>query len=494
MNKIKIYAFIAIACFIQSMSAQTSSEAYRLSLSDPLGTGRNLGAGNSMFAIGPDFSAIGSNPAGIAGFWKSEFTITMGGQFNNYNSAFSADRSNTTFGNFNRFTMPNIGFVLSSRQRQGPWITSNWAFGYNRMAEYRQDISYAGSTLGSMTDSWRENAFGIPDTFLNAFEEGLAFEATAIYDSEGDQVYESDYSLSPEYRLFKLENSYREGGKSELFLGYATNYDNKFLIGATFNMPLVNYTEFRDYIERDGADDGVPYFNDLNYTSYVNSTGYGINGKFGVTYKPTKNFNLSFAAHTPTKYFMTDNYNTSLTYDYTDANHDGPLFEDSPLGSFRYAMVSPWSLMGGIGVIAGDNGFIGASIKWTDYGAMHFDYSVSGNGNFYNQEEFDVNQNIRATYGSAFDINLGGEFVLKAFRLRGGVSLAQSPYLNDNVFDPAYHAGIGFRADAFYIDFGYKWANRTEGYLPYQTNTAPEPLVQIDNNQHTIAGTVGFKF
>lgn len=447
-----------------------------------------------MFAIGPDFSAIGSNPAGIAGFWKSEFTITMGGQFNNFSSTFASDRSNTTSGNYNRFTLPNIGFVLSSRQRQGPWITSNWAFGYNRMAEYRQDINYAGSTLGSMTDSWRENALGLADDELNGFEEDLAWATGAIYDFEGDRIYESDYSLSPDYRLYKVENSYREGGKSELFLGYATNYDNKLLIGATFNLPLVNYTEYRDYIERDGNDNGVPFFNTLNYTSYVNSTGFGVNGKLGITYKPTKDFNLSFAAHTPTKYFMTDNYNTGLSYDYTDANNNGPILADSPFGSFRYAIVSPWSLMGGIGIIAGDKGFIGASIKWTDYGAMHYDYSVSGNGNLYNQEEFDVNQDIRAAYSSALDLNLGGEFVLMAFRLRGGVSLAQSPYSNDNFFDPAYHAGIGFRADAFYIDFGYKWANRTEGYLPYKTTAAPEPLVQIDNNQHTIAGTVGFKF
>ena len=39
----------------------------------------------------------------------------------------------------------------------------------------------------------------------------------------------------------------------------------------------------------------------------------------------------------------------------------------------------------------------------------------------------------------------------------GDVYKRQS-YNNDNTFDPAYHAGIGFRADAFYIDFAYKYA------------------------------------
>src|SRR5688572_29960640 len=88
--------------------AQTATEAYKLSISDPLGTARNLGTGNSMFAIGPDFSAIGSNPAGIAGYWKSEFTITLGGQFNHFSSSFAEDRNNMTEGNYNNFTFPNV--------------------------------------------------------------------------------------------------------------------------------------------------------------------------------------------------------------------------------------------------------------------------------------------------------------------------------------------------------------------------------------------------
>ncbi len=474
--------------------SQTATEAYRLSISEPLGTARNLGSGNSMFAIGPDFSAIGSNPAGLAGFWKSEFTITMGGQFNHFSSSLTGDRNNVTEGNYNHFTLPNIGFVLSSQQRNSKWQTSNWAVGFNRMADYRRETNYSGATLGSITDSWKENALGLSLDELNGFEEGLALATGAIYDFEEDMIYETDYNLNPEYRLLKSEDSYLEGGKSELFLGYAANYDNKILFGASFNIPLVNYTEIREYVEVDGNENGIPFFNDLSYNSYVNSSGVGINGKFGITFKPSKNLNISAAAHTPTKLFMTDNYNTSVSYDYTDENNNGPLYKASPDGSFQYALVTPWSLMGGIGIIAGEQGFIGASIKWTDYSTMHFDYSVRGNSSYYEQEEQEVNQSIRSNYSSSFDINLGGEFVIRAFRLRGGVSLAQSSYNNDHNFDPAYHAGIGFRAEAFYVDLGFRYATPLEGYLPYETSDAIQPLVQTDNNRSTLAGTVGLKF
>lgn len=493
MNRIHISLIAIAVLFVSGLTAQTATEAHRLSISDPIGTARNLGTGNSMFAIGPDMSVIGSNPAGIGAFWKSEFTITLGGQFNNYTSYLTSDRNNITRDNYGIFTMPNIGFVLTSRPG-GSMVTSNWSFGYNRMAEYRRELNYGGSTVGSMTDAWVEQAFGKTTEQLNLFEEGLAFESGAIYDFEEDRVYESDYQLSPGTRLLKFEDAYLEGGKSEMYLGYGANINNKFLFGLTFNMPLVNYTEYRDYTEVDAAEDDIPYFNNLNYTSFINSTGFGINGKLGLTYKPTENFNLSFAAHTPTRLFLTDNYNTSVTYDFTVQEHDGPIYSPSDFGSFRYAMATPWSLMGGLGIIAGKQGFIGASVKWTDYGSMRYDYSTYQNGYLYEQEEFEVNQEIREQYGAAFDINLGGEIVMGPMRLRGGTSLVQSPYSNDNSFDPSYHAGVGYRSDNYYVDFGYRWANQLDGYQPYETNASPQPLVEIDNNQHTVIMTVGFKF
>ncbi len=475
------------------LSAQTATEAYRFSLSDPLGTARNMGSGNSMFAIGADFSAIGSNPAGIGAFWKSEFIATYGMQFNHYTSNFRSDISSTVEGNYDRFVLPNVGFILASTPNRS-LLTSNLAIGYNRVAEYRTDLSYAGHTLGSITDSWSENAAGLMPEQLNGFEEGLAYSTGAIYDFDEDLFYETDYQLSPDYRLYKTEFAEIKGGKSELFIGYGANLNDKVLLGASFNVPLVNSTEFRTYSEIDGAEDGVPYFNNLTFTRFVNSSGSGINGKFGITVKPVKDFHIAFAAHTPTKLFITDNYSTTLTYDYTDGQHDGPIYQGSPYGSFQYAVVTPWTLMGGIGIVAGRKGFIGANFKWTDYGNMRYDYSVRGNYNYYINEEQQVNQDIRSTYGSVFDINLGGEIVLQSWRLRGGVSLTESPYLGDNMMYPAYHAGFGYRTDYFYVDLAYKWASRDDGYMPYETTDATQPVVVTDYTTHSVSMTTGFKF
>ncbi|MEO6131760.1 MAG: hypothetical protein ABIQ02_07920 [Saprospiraceae bacterium] len=494
MKRILLYTIYALSMSPMVSFGQTATEAYRLSTSDPAGTARNLGVGNSMFTIGPDFSAIGVNPAGLAGFGKSEFLITSSVGIHNYSSSFTTDRSNTSTGQFNKFSLPNVGFIIQQKPQSSRWISSNWAIGLNRTGDYNREINYRGNTLGSITDSWKENATGVAPADLNGFEEGLAYTSGGIYDFENDNIYETDYGKNPQYALSKQETVIQSGGKSELSLAYGADYNHKIFVGFSVGLPLLNFTQTRDYKETDGTENGIPFFNNLKYTSSINTTGFGWNGKIGVIVKPSNFLNLSFAIHTPTKYILSDDFNTTVSYDYTDDQHTGPIKSESPYGSFQYALRTPWSAAGGIGMIAGKSGFISAGAKWTDYSGMKYDYSVRGNGNQFSEIERKVNSDIKANYGSALQINLGGEFVLDQYRLRGGVSLAQSAFNNDASFDPSYHAGLGYRAEHFYVDLGYVLSKEDDGYLPYETIQAPQPLVVTNFTNHRIAATVGFKF
>lgn len=494
MKYIIVSISIFLVGFISAISAQTATEAFLLSQSDPLGTARNLGTGNSMFAIGPDFSAIGSNPSGLAGFRRSEFLLSAGLSLNSFEASISDTSGRATTGSFSKFNLPNLGFVVYNQPRGSKWTTSNWAIGINRVADFNEDLAYEGRTAGTITDAWRENASGLDPDDLNGFEEGLAYEAGAIYDFENDRIYETDYQINGQYALFKKEALYREGGKTELFLAYAADFDNKVSVGVSIGMPFVSYTQNRIYEEIDGSDDGVRFFNDLEYDSYINTSGYGLNGKIGVTVKPVKNLNLAVAFHSPTRLSLTDDFFTNIIYDYTDPNHDGPIRAESPNGSFQYALRTPWSASGGIGYVIGQAGFIAVHAKFTDYASMKYDYSVRGNGNQYQSIENDVNADIRNTYGSALQLNFGGEAALEFFRLRGGVTLQQSAFNNDKTFDPSLHLGAGYRGEYVYFDLGYKLTKREEGFLPYKTVDAVQPLVVADYTQHQLIGTVGFKF
>ncbi len=473
---------------------QTATEAFRFSQSDPLGTARNLGAGNSMFAIGPDFSAIGLNPSGLGGYGKSEFLITAGIGINHSSSAFFSDRLNEKTFNYGKFSLPNIGFIIHSRPQSGGWITSNWAIGINKIADYNKGLQFEGNTLGSITDAWREKATAIHPDDLNGFEEGLAYTSGAIYDFEEDNIYESDYNLNNQYGLFKQETSSTKGGKSELFIAYGADLNKKLLVGFSFGLPIINFKESRRYNEIDEAGDGIPFFNELEYNSSVQSSGFGWNAKLGIIVKPTKFLNLALAFHSPTRLNLTDNFNTTLSYDFTDENNDGPIRAESPFGSFEYVLKTPWSASGGIGFIAGKSGFLAAHVKFTDYGSMKYKYDVRGNGDQFEQIEREVNDDIKTNYGPALQLNAGGEVVLSHYRIRGGVTMQQSAFNNDNSFDPSFHGGVGYRAEHFYVDLGYKLMTEDDGYLPYETIQAPQPLVIAEHIRHQVAATVGFKF
>lgn len=448
-----------------------------------------------MYTIGPDFSAIAVNPAGIGGYWKGEFVGSLGLSATSYTARLDQDSTLALYRgeSYTKVRLPNLGFVVVTQPRNTNWLTSNWAIGINRVADYDKEIQFSGHTIGSITDMWRENATGL-DTFeLNGFEEGLAWRAGAIYDFERDLNWETDYQLSPQSPIYKEETASISGGKSELFLGYGANMSQKLMIGFSVNLPLVNAESYRTYIERDDID-GTPFFNDLEYTSTINTSGYGLNGKFGIIAKPSKAVNISFAAHTPTKFFLTDNYNTTITYDYTDGNHNGPITSESPFGSFQYALKTPWKLVGGVGIIVGKSGFVSAGAQWTDYSSMKYDYSVRGNGNEYNQLEREVNSSIKSNYGPALQLNLGGELAINTIRARAGTILSQSAFNNDNSFDPSFHAGLGYRGEYFFLDLGYAFSKQDEGYLPYETKDAPQPLAVLDYTTHKIVATVGLKF
>lgn len=491
----KFHLTFAILIFICSnVRSQTASEAFRLTETDMWGTARNLGTGNSMFAIGPDLSAITQNPSGLAGYRKGEFTFSLGLQQAGTTTSLTADRNDSAKYGFGKFTLTNAGIVVANTPLAGNWKTSNWVIGINREADYRRDIQFSGRTLGSMTDSWRENSTGLDPDNLNGFEEGLAYEAGAIYDFDSDGIYETDYQQNDNHQLYKSENSSIYGGRSEIYLGYATNYKELLYIGITANLPLVNFTEDRFYDELDENSDEIPFFNSLSYTRSINTTGYGINGKLGITVKPSKPVQIAVAVHSPTKLSLVDNFNSTVTYDFTDQSHSGPIRAESPFGSFAYALRTPWKFMGGVGVIAGQNGFLSASFELQDFGGMRYDYSVRGNGNFYEQEERTVNAAIEDTYGSALNIRFGGEWVIKALRLRAGATLYQNPYLNDRSFNPGYHAGLGYRAEFFFLDLGYQFRKLEEGFLPYQTIDAPQPFAVSTINRHRFVLTTGFKF
>ncbi|KAA3641604.1 MAG: hypothetical protein DWQ02_00300 [Bacteroidetes bacterium] len=208
----------------------------------------------------------------------------------------------------------------------------------------------------------------------------------------------------------------------------------------------------------------------------------------GMIYLMSQDIRLGVAVHTPTLYEVTDNYYTTMTYNYTLSDTPSQGYAASPDGVFTYSMRTPWRFIGSGAYIIGKKGVISADLEYLDYSKAELIYDD------FIQQERDANQLIAQNLQSALNIRVGGEVVLDIFRLRGGLEFNQSPIEGDETVRTAFSLGAGVRTRAVYFDVAYKNLTSKESYLPYRTFEAPVQNVDHDNIVSNIVVTLGFRF
>ena len=172
--------------------AQVPADALRFSTLENLGTARTVGVGGGIGALGADFSVLSSNPAGIAAFRKSEFTITPSLFFNNTEATLDGSNSAAVQKNKIAFNLNNLGLVFAREGRKPKWRTSNLSIGINRIANFQETFTYRGSTRGSYIDSFQEASIDLEPSELSNFTTGLAFDVQALFDLDLSLIHISE--------------------------------------------------------------------------------------------------------------------------------------------------------------------------------------------------------------------------------------------------------------------------------------------------------------
>ncbi len=488
----KKYIIIGLVVCSYQLAAQNISDAVRYSFLPQLTTARSIGVGGSMSPVGADISVASNNPAGIAEYRKSEFVIGFGIPTNSADAEFAGI---TETENKTRFQVNSLGMVFAYRPDNPKLRTMNLSIGINKMADFTQNIFYGGSTPGTRTERFLEVSNLRTLDELDDFEGGLAFDTELIFDTNADNIYESDFFTFNEV-LYKEEFIERSGSLKELFVNLAANYDNKLSFGLTLGIPILNYTETKTYLEADDVF-GVDNFLDFIYTQSLSTTGGGINLKGGVIYKATPKVRISAAIHSPSWYFLTDEFDTSLDFR-LDGEETG-LLAESPISEFDYRLRTPWRALAGIGLIysLGDiKGFLSGEVEYVDYSGSSFDITVNSNDPVDQFFEEDLNNELTNNLTSGLNYRIGTELALSKFRIRVGGGMFQSPYVNSNLLDIdlQLNGGIGYRGNRFYVDLSYNTRNQSEQYTPYRLlDTSNNQTVAINNTISQIGLTVGFK-
>jgi len=488
------YFTIIIAMFlsVNLADAQGIADAIRYSSYEPIGTARTVGVGSAFGAMGGDFSVLGINPAGIAEYRISELNLTPSIGTSNTTSFFVDDRQESKRSRSN-FLLDNVGFVGANSPRGSNWQTSNWAVGFSKLVNFNRNVNINGSTLGSITERFIERANGNSLDDLDAFEAGPAYDAGAIFE-EGDRNYVSDYFEDD--IVTKEQFIDQKGSINELSIAWAGNYNNQLNIGISAGIPFVSFTETKTY--KEGVTDG-DFSNQLEYVESLNTTGAGFNLKFGGQYKAMRQLRVGAAIHSPTWYTLNDDYSTLVNYEFTSSTESFQGQGRSPDGSFKYKLTSPWKAVGSIGSIytIGElKGFVNADIEFLDYTNNEFDFTAYSDDPSEASFTQEVNGEIDNQLGSATNIRLGSELAYNNIRFRAGYSISTSPYNNDSEKYTAWSVGMGFRADKFFLDLGYRKRTTLEGYNPYvvldQDNR--DPLANIETDHGRLVATIGFKF
>lgn len=466
MNRVKYIAVTILWIFLEVSSGygQNISDALRYAALSPQGTARVAGVGGSFGAMGGDIGVMSINPAGLAGFYRSEFSFTPTVTTTNANAFLVDDSGNPSTRSKTNFGLSNMAAVFVSRPSSGKWQTSNFTIGFQKLADLNRAFNFRGTTVGSYSESLAE----IPMV-----------------------LFDSPFATAS---LMKEQVVSQKGYVSELNLGWAGSYDNKLDIGISIGIPFVSFDEEKTYAESDQTN-ALDIFNRYDRTDYLNASGAGINFKAGFIYKGVKPLRIGASIHSPNYYTITEDFGESDEYTFNDGSTDA-LASD---GTFKYKYSTPWKMNGSIGVLYNVGklkGFANADIEFLNYTSSNFDLGAFSSNiddiNYGNE----LNESIATELGSATNIRLGTELAYEKFRFRLGTGLIQSPYsIDEGEYGSNFSFGLGLREENFFLDLAYTRSSEDEGYIAYTPNLGENiPLVNTETSKSVIQVTAGFKF
>lgn len=476
-----------------TLFGQTDIDALRYSRSVFGTTARSLSMGGAFGALGADFSVLSQNPAGIAVFRRSEFTISP--MFNYTSSQSEYLKISNDDGRLN-FGFTNFGAQFHRNIKNGHgWKNWNFGIGYNRNNNFSGRISYEGlnsdnSLLDYYLEELQSNGIDPANIYDEAsFETGQAFSIYLIDSINGNQYY----TALPNAGELQRRSKRSRGSHGEWDLSFGGNYNDRLYLGVTLGIGSVRYIEDSKYEEIDvnnlhdtigGLD-----FSSFTLNQYLNTSGTGINLKAGVIYRPADWVRVGLAFHTPTFYNLSDDYSAFLISRFSDGTE---YISQTLQGAYDYDLTTPFKAIGSVAFIIGNYGLISGDYEYIDYSTSKLD---SRDYNF-NEE----NNSIESKYTSASNIRVGGEYRYDIFSFRLGGAYYGTPFqsgLNSRSEDQHqlfYTGGLGIKGKNMFVDFGYSFGQWSEFYQPYSLNTEEVPSVRIKTNDHRLMVTFGVKW
>lgn len=536
------YYLLAATLFSLPVAAQETYENANLTSTDLNGTARYVGMGGAMEALGADVSTIGSNPAGIGLFRRSQLSVS-GGLLMQSNGKEYGDGKKTNA------SFDQIGFVYTTRASRG----SNLNFGFNYTKGKNFDFllnasgklgngsqnnqSYLKYVLGS------ENYGGFDVRKKDDAYIGFASPQANFVSWTWNQL---DYlyfnTLLPDATTAGKFNNYLADSYTfdKASTGYVGNYDfnisgsiqDQFYLGLTFGLKDVHYDSESRYNER--LSNGV---GDVSVLDIRRITGTGFDITAGIIVRPIASspFRIGAYVKTPTWYDLTTSNVTRID---KNTNTGGKNDWGKVPNSYDYKLWTPWKFGLSLGHTVGNYLALGLTYEFEDHSTLDSRINDGGYyndyyGTYYETSSADksMNKHTKQALKGVSTLKMGAEYKPTSnLALRLGYNYISPKYNKDAQKDPtivspgsAYSSstdfvnwdstnrftfGIGFQINKFNVDLAYQYSMQKGTFYPFSTmnfsihdtttgNTTSYSNqavgTKVDNNRGQLLLTVGYR-
>lgn len=520
----KFLSFFIVAIIVASQAgAQLPEDAIRMSWSVPSGTARSQAIGGAIGSLGGDITSTFVNPAGIGVYKTREFVFSPGVYFFGGKSSFRG--SSATAASDNGFSLGTTGFVFGKSVPQTKWNSNAFSIAINKTANFNSSVFYRGNNdFSSFSESFAEE-------FANS---GLPIN-TVLYSaplSYGTKLANYTYLIDTvtangktqvvglplrdatingtDALLSQQKKITSRGGITEIALAYAGNMDDKLYVGGSIGIPIVNYERTSVLSEFDESGNTNNNFDNAVYSESYEASGFGINARLGMIVKPGNSFRAGLAVHTPTLYTIRE-----TTTGYIDANLENYLSggsrsyanEDSIYGQFgynvpqyRYDYFSPWKfivsgsyIFSGVEDVSKQKGFVTADVEYVTHRSSRFHAADENTDEAYYDG---VNEGVKLSYKSAFNVKLGAEMKFNIAMARLGFSYYGSPYDDKQLKAHKMNVsgGLGYRNKGFFVDVTYVHGLNKDVNFPYRLSDKANTYAEVKDRSGILLMTFGVKF
>ena len=518
----KIFITLLMSAVCGGVFAQDTYQSATIADNDLNGTARYVGMGGAMEALGADISTIGSNPAGIGLFRKSQAALSFGLQSSVGNNADMLDASAT------KMSFDQIGAIISVKMNYDSYL--NFGFNYHKSKNFNQLMDAANSlNLAS------QNKLSFIKDELGVFGEYNYSQVDYLYDYALNGIVDDKGEMKEHFYDYYnadgfVKQQVQEGYIGDYDFNVSGNIQNRLYLGLTVGIKDVNYSSSSLYSEALLAVDDKTHLGTVDLLDSRIISGSGVNIKFGAIVRPieTSAFRVGAYVHTPTWYSLTTSNHTILYNNLPKEYGNYDSVDNSE--SLKFRLNTPWLFGLSVGHTIGQTVALGATYEYSDYDNLdnrvidgeYYDYYYDTYHET-SSSDYQMNKNTKKSLNGVHTVKLGAEMkVTPELALRVGYNYVSPKYSTEGFLDGTIEsqgtyyasatdytnwkatnrvtAGVGYAKGNFFADIAYKYSQTDGEYFPFMSYYSDDELnnvcdmTNVSDKRHQFLLTLGYKF